>query len=115
RVAQEVRHFVETVFLPRHNQQPQPREFTLQLAENVQNHAFFRVLRAAGDPNLVRRIDSEQPPQLLRARVAAVALHAVVFDRAGDVQAIRGHAEAAETSGKLPGLHAPKRDASKDL
>src|SRR5262249_59690138 len=87
---------VETLALPRHQDQPEMRVIDAGAAENTQGDLLFRRLGAPGDPNQIVRAEVEQTAELLRSRVVALGLHAVVLHVAGDYHQTGRGSGAAE-------------------
>ena len=72
-----------------------------RLAEDVDRDLLFGFLRAAGEENDVVVRDAGQFAERGGARIAAIGLSAVVFQRAGDVDAVGRRTERAEAVGRF--------------
>ena len=92
---------VEAFGMARDEDKPQPRVLRRQAAEDVDGDLLFRLLRAAGEEDDVVVGDAGQLAQSGGARIVAVGLGAVVFERAGDVHAVGRRAERAKPLGRL--------------
>ncbi len=92
---------VEAFGVARDDDEPQARMLRREAAEDFERDLLFGLLRAAGEEDDVVVGDAGQLAECLRLRVVAVGLGAVVFERAGDMDAVRRSAERAESVGGL--------------
>src|SRR5438477_36713 len=79
--------------MTRHQNQTQPWVLLRDPAEDFNRHLLLRLLRAAGEEHDLVFCDTGDFAQRDCARVVAVGLRAVVFQRAGDAHAFRRAAQ----------------------
>ena len=83
------RHVVETLLVPRDEDQPHVRMSVTRRKICIDRGVLLGVLRAAGDEDWGVRCDLEIRTKLFGSGIRSVCRHAVEFDRAGDMQSLR--------------------------
>src|SRR5262245_29017047 len=99
--------------MPWHQDQPQAWVSRRKPAIDIECVLLLRLLRAAGEENDVIVGDVCELAQRLRARIVAVGLCAVVFERTGDMNLLGRRTERTEAVRRLIVLSGNQIDFSK--